>query len=361
MTTDSEKIRDAVKQSNSFALFLDENFEEHELLAREAFRIALRAKEANVYLFPETPKIFKEKWSGIIPVNEKPDFLYHTSIRIPKNRPGIKEVEYEEKNGFLVLNIFSENNSLKQNEIIFEPKPSMIDAVFCFGLPDVKFLMSSEKFLFPPEEKIFYPASKKTTIAEKVFDITQNINTVGEEERVIATLLLASLLTETNGLNDIDHDALALAAKLMETGAQKESIDSILNKNRTINFARILGRALARTTINARLNSAWTFISAQDLEKSGNKNSDSDLFYQIICKLRSLIPPQPIFVLLWESENGVFVLAASEEKKDIIKNLSVELNSEKINGFIVAGPYDSFSEAELKTQNALKKSFNELE
>ena len=70
----------------------------------------------------------------------------------------------------------------------------------------------------------------------------------------------------------MNEETLALASSLIKLGADKEKIADILN-DKSPSFARLLGRALARSYPNDSLQSMWTFVADQDLEKTGNEPS----------------------------------------------------------------------------------------
>lgn len=105
-----------------------------------------------------------------------------------------------------------------------------------------------------------------------------------------------------------------------------------------LSFSQLLGRALARTRINKPLQSIWTFISKEDLEKTDNKGADDALFFQIIRNIKNLVSSQPIAIILWQKNDAVF---GAMLKDDEIKT---------------SGPYKNFTEAEIKIQKALKET-----
>ncbi len=353
-------IKEAIKESKSVAIVSNENFYENEILAREALRIILQEKGLSVYSFPEETSDFKKKWQAIIPSNKKANSLFCAAIRVPKTSFKIKEINYDEDDEFYNLNISTSEGEIGKEGIIVEPRPVAVDAVFCFGRADFSNHPFLKKISLPTAEKIFY-INGESTSAEKVFDIIQ---AVGPEQILagnpIPTILLASLFVETNCLKgDLTKTALNLASALLGLGADQKTIKNAMAKNRSPYFAQILGRAMARTRTNETLKSIWTFISTQDLEKTGNEKADIPLFSQIISRVREVMPPYPVSVLAWQSEENIWALVYAtddtDEEKNIPKKLSEELNIMEENGFMLAGPYKNFSEAELKIQNALKE------
>jgi len=322
---ESEKIQEIINEAGSIALILGENPKEQEILIREALRIFFQNKGLVTYLFPENPEEIKNKWSPILNNYKNPSLSSEISVRFPKNRFNIKEIDYEDDEEFLILKILANGNNTKKNDVLLDVKPVTFDVLICIGSSDTKF----ENF----KNKIFLIADNKT-LAEKVFEIT------GDE--VSADLLFASLLLETNNFKKgVTEGSLNLAHHLLSLGANKKFIDEIIKKEFSLSFAQILGRTLARTRLNKSLQSNWAFISKKDFEKAGIKNTDAFLVRRITREIMEIIPRQPTLVTLWEDkENNVWALLTTEEEK---------------NEKEVVGPYKSFSEAELKIQQTLKE------
>ena len=322
---ESEKIQEIINKAGSIALILGENPKEQDILTREALRIFFQNKGWIIYLFPENPEDIKNKWSLILDNNHKnPSLSSEISVRLPKNIFNVKEIGYEEDDEFLTLKILADGNNAKKNGILLDVKPVTFDVLICIGSSDIKFDNFKDKISLTADDK---------TLSEKVFEI------IGDE--VPANLLFASLLLETNNFKKgVTEGSLDLAHRLLSLGANKKLIDEVIKKEFSLSFAQILGRTLARTRLNKSLQSNWAFISKRDFEKAGIKNADTFLIRRITREIIEIIPRQPIFVTLWEDkENNVWALLTTEEK----------------NEKEVAGPYKSFSEAELKIQQMLKE------
>jgi len=322
---ESEKIQEIINKAGSIALILGENPKEQDILTREALRIFFQNKGWIIYLFPENPEDIKNKWSLILDNNHKnPSLSSEISVRLPKNIFNVKEIGYEEDDEFLTLKILADGNNAKKNGILLDVKPVTFDVLICIGSSDIKFDNFKDKISLTADDK---------TLSEKVFEI------IGDE--VPANLLFASLLLETNNFKKgVTEGSLDLAHRLLSLGANKKLIDEVIKKEFSLSFAQILGRTLARTRLNKSLQSNWAFISKKDFEKAGIKNTDALLIRRITREIMEIIPRQPIFVTLWEDkENNVWALLTTEEE----------------NEKEVAGPYKSFSEAELKIQQTLKE------
>ncbi|MBU4353081.1 hypothetical protein L6251_01670 [Candidatus Parcubacteria bacterium] len=358
MDEEKEKIGNLLNDSESIALFLDENFLESELLAREALGEALEEKNLTVYMFPRIPGKFAKKWSSLASEHKQQNIYKRSSILIPKTRFKIKEINYEENSDFFILNIKTNGDKIEKNDIYLESNPMPIDAAICLMEQKILPQKYSTEFSLPAPEKIIFLGRGDETIAEKVFNIIQSINARNSFSRSsIASLLFASLITETNNLkNNLNKNSLDFASDLLRRGADKKIISEILKEKRSASFAQILGRALARARINKSLKSVWAFISFEDLKKTRNEDAKLPLFHKIIKKIQQSMPPQFLCVLLWQDSENVWGLIMPLKKEhEILEKLGGALGSTIKNNFIVAGPYKNFSEAELRIQHSLKE------
>ena len=365
MTEALEKIQAILKEVQTLALFSKKYSDDHKLLAQAALKHALENKKIKVLSLPDNQE-FKKRWGAILPdKSEEQSFLKKTSIRIPKSQYKIKELTYEDSDDFLSLIVTSENNELQKNEIAFESVPEKAEAAFCFFEPSETDLLREfeNQLIIPPQEKIiFLTTGADITFSEKISRIIKTIASDLFSSPQVSTLLFASLITETdNFIRPISQEVLRFGSELLSLGADKEKIKIILNQNKTISLARLLGRALARTHIDEESNASWTFLSQKDLEKTESLNPSPFFLYDIIKHLRELIPFRDISLLFWpaspaggQSGKNIFAMAAADEEKNLLPLINRLDNAKLQSKYLSAGPFNSFSETELLFRKILK-------
>ena len=367
-----EKIRKIFADGKSFAVVFKDNAAEETLLAKEALVEAIRNAGLSVHSYPERKENFAEKWRPILPSANNNHLTFSTSILIPKNKIETKEISYTEDDRFVSINISAVKEEITKENVVFKTLPAKVDAVFCFS-PSGRDQLNGElpeelskKIIIPEPENIITVSSSANgeTTASKVLNIIQIIESSGDvsvKKSPIPDLLLASLFAETDQFQkNMDEESLTLASSLIKLGADKEKIAGILS-DKSPSFARLLGRALARSYPNESLQSMWTFVADQDLEKTGNEPSVA-LFSKIMKKIKNLLEPRPIFVLIWQSKQEVWAMisvSSRPERRDgqsLDEKLTASLSAKHENGALISGPYKNFSEAELKIQSALKEA-----
>jgi len=361
-----DKIKEVFANAKCLGVIFGKDVPEETLLAKEALVEAIRNTGLPVYSFPERNPSFTEKWRTIIPLTNNVTPTFSTSILIPKNKIAIKEISYGEDDRFVNIDISSTKEEVTKENIIFKTTPTKADSVFYFpslGQGDLGKDFSEDLFKkinIPEQENIvtLSSSSGSETIAEKVFNVIQIIEAIGDVSIInpsVSEILLASLLTETNQFQEnINEKALGLASSLMKLGANKEKINNIFN-DKNASFAKLLGRALARSQTNESLKSVWSFISEQDMEKTGAVPNFAT-FDKVLKKMKMFLEPQPIFVVLWQHQQEVWAMIniSTKNNNEMTEKIRSFLSATKEDGNLISGPYKNFSEAEIKIQSALK-------
>jgi hypothetical protein len=342
-----KRIQEIIENSKIIGLTIKKGAGETELLAREALRILFQTKGLSVFCPQPMPEIFKSKWGCFLDNPSLPLPFNKILIRFPKENFEVKEINYEDGPEFLTLKVFSGKNKFEKNNILVETELPTLDAIFHLGPEEEKNLAEIlTEVVLPDKEKIIFITPEETTFSEKIFEIADFLGiNFSTAENNFANLLLASLLTETGGLKkNLSERSLIFANRLLSLGADKKTIDEIINKNLPLPLAQLLGRALARTRTDNSLKSNWTFISRDDFEKTGIDNADLPLLNKLISRISEIVPEQPLFIVLWEDKNkkvwGLLDYKEALFKKEIEK---------------ITGPYKSFSEAELELRKNLKE------
>lgn len=347
-----DKIKKLTASSSSFAVLFKESSQEHEILCAQALTTALFLCDRSVYQLSLLSETIKQKWSPLlvdIPAEAIPQI---TSIKIPANETEIKEMSYEKNNGTLELRI-SSTGPLNIKGVSLEQKPEVIDLVFSFGGEEAAPNINYKNIIsFSPDTDT---VSEKVLTAIKELKITDTKNLA-----IISSLLLAALIMETdNFTKHFDPQTLAAGKELLEMGADKKTISSVLEKAKSTPLTQILGRAMARTRASEDAKTSWTFLSREDFEKSANPPPDAPAILDIVHRLRALMPAPPMMIALWQDEGGVEVMIKnfdnSPEAKEKILSLAHKAACPLQNDFFVMGPFKNFTEAELQTQKMLKE------
>jgi len=146
-------------------------------------------------------------------------------------------------------------------------------------------------------------------------------------------------------INDLIFDALITRTT---QGATR-------NIERSIQFAQILGRALARTRENKLFLSSWSFISLDDIKKAKVESKSVNFFNYVLEEVIRNIPPQPIAIIFWQDKNGIWCIIKPNSRKDIFEKMKEKSTFSSKDNYLLAGPYTNFSEAEIGIRRSIKE------
>lgn len=354
-----EKILD----NKTFGVFAAPEANVGELLAAAALAYSLSATGKAVAV-NESPKNFSEKWSAILPkVPAAP--LCPLTITLPK-KIGIKELSYDERGENLELTIQTgERPNL--NEIKIAESPLRLDAIFCFADNETFLEKLGINYALPAKSQIVMIAGGPPTgqagdrlATEKTADLLRLLGNEIWKKSIIATLLFAALVTETeNFQKNISKSVLAFAAELLECGANKEKIRAIRESTAVADPEnKILGRALARTYQDPVTRAAWTFLLPQDFAKTGTIPAP-ELFTGLAQAMRKVIAAPTIHLFLWKEASGLVHSIAFASEPNTLKMLAQKFDADAVASgatSIKLPSFQNFSAAEKGLRELLRNT-----
>ncbi len=140
---------------------------------------------------------------------------------------------------------------------------------------------------------------------------------------IISTGLLAGIISSTQSFSDprTTPDTLALASKLVSSGARRQDIIKYLFKTKPFNLLQLWGRALARIKTFQENTILYTVITAQDFTKT---KTDEQFLPDVLSEIISMANNYKLIILAAEVSGGVDLLFAAPPHikiKQIAKNI----------------------------------------
>lgn len=354
----TEKIKSLIENSKSFALLLDDQPEEHEFLAKEILKEVINNKGLPVLTLPEDPEELKKKWALVAQSANSINFPQKTALKLPKTKYQIQEISYKDDGENLSFIITSPNDIILKEDISLEKLPPEAETVFCFFENREKIEKFKNLLCLPAQEKIIFFEQGEKTLTEKIFNIAQIFDPQLLNNEKISTLLYAALLLETRNFTEkTSKDTLALASLLLENGVQQEIISSVAEAQKNVFSAQLIGRLLARTFIDDALGVSWSFLNSRDLQKTNNISASPSLLYKMIQQAKTLIPIQKLHILLWQTTEGIKALVAvgGQKTEKYLLPIAEKMDTKPCSKFFISGPFETFSEAELKLREIIKE------
>ncbi|MFC1756840.1 hypothetical protein ACFLZC_01615 [Patescibacteria group bacterium] len=351
-----EKIKTLIETSKSFGIITDKNPEDYEFLAKEALKRTLALKKIPALDLLTERVGLKDKWSPIIKPIAEIAFPQKTIIKLPKEKYDIKEVSYKEDDNNLSFVVTSKENEILNQDILLEKLPPETDSVFCFFGNDKKLEELRKTIKLPNNDKIIFIKQSEKTVTEKVLEIIKIFSPELANDMDTSTLLFASLITETNNFSTgITKESFFLATQLLGNNAQQELILEILEEDKKLFLAQLLGRALARTYVDESLEVSWSFLNSRDFQKTNNTSVSPQKLYELTKKMGNLIASQNLHVLIWKSSEGIKSLIApgKNNNESYLLPLAKSLGAQMESKFFIIGPFENFSEAEIHIRKVI--------
>lgn len=368
MNISQEKIIELLGRAKSCAVMLDHNPREEHFLLKNALKIALNELGIASRNFPSDGEILKyycDKWSSFLNDSGEEE-ISKSIIKIPKKDILIKELSYNENEDFFSLVITPKSGKLIKESLILEESLPEPDVFFCFFDDIHKLEYFKSKVVIPENseniilitENNLVSSEKQKSLTEKITDLLQLLNL--NFSPAVINLLFASLIVETNKFKYyLNKDVFSLANFLISRGAESDEIINVLENQKTDSFVQILGRAAARTHYDEKLNVMWTFLQEADFEKTGNTPS-LNLILKLIKDLENIVKSAKSYAFFWQKDTEIWIALKSLEKEYLTKIARI-MELEFKSDYLIIGPFQNFSEAEMKIRETLNKIAYNLE
>lgn len=186
--------------------------------------------------------------------------------------------------------------------------------------------------------------SSKVSLAEILYEFLTALEG-GPLESGLATLLLAGIIEQTNsfGSGHTNADSLLASSELMRLGADYAGACHIAKTEKALGTLQLFGRAAARTRIDNEHGILWSFLTAEDFDKTGRNKKD---LTAVITHLNTQFSPRRLTVLLSQEGAGSrtrVLLSGNEMLEQIAKREQGAFHSPH---FSLANSFSTFREAE---------------
>ena len=281
----------------------------------------------------------------------------------------------ENEDGLIIV---SKNGVVSKDSFIIEEQLPRPDAFFCFFDDILKLERFSAEIKIPEKKEAVFLFDYGRPLGFDLKGIEQSENgdfisayqdgagaltakvvavsraLKAEITSEVASLLFAALVLETNGFKQLtDKNIFSLANFLLLRGADAGTVIDILNDEKTDSFVQLLGRSAARTQYDEALAVLWVFLQASDFEKTKNTPS-LNLVLRLMKELENMAKQSKVLAFFWQKGKEVWVVLKSREHETLL-NLANMFNLRANSDYIVTGPYENFSEAEIKTRDILRE------
>jgi len=359
---DTQKAIDLIEKSEHIALLFPKEPTLDCLASLEVVARLLSEHEKQIgFLMPLTSDkalrspLFK-KITSSIPLPK--EFI----ISLDTSTAPVSQLRYEKLENRIEVIFSPKSISLNPDFVSFKEGRLLCDSAIMLDIPDIDSL--GETIDAPPEfftetplinidnnsaNKRYGEANlvnpQKSSLAEIVYEFTsvwqpQSLN------RESATLLLAGIMdaTEIFQGEDTNADNLLVSSELMRLGADLREARELVKEETPLNLLQLSGRASVRSKKDEIHKTLWSFLTAEDFEKTNTSPEDTP---QVLAHLEKELPPQETKALLWQDtqEKTIHAILAGDRRtlETIQERQGGEFQSPYL---LLSSVFSSFQEAE---------------
>ncbi len=258
-------------------------------------------------------------------------------------RNKIIKLRQEEKENRFNIFVTPEKGSVDPRDFSFILAKFKYDLVVVIGIPDLEklgnlYLKNTDLFFEVPIVNIDHQSNNDNFGQINLVDVTSsssseilanffenfNKNLIDEN---IATCLLTGLIggTESFQKKNTTPKALALAASLMDKGANQQEIIRWLYKTQPLHILKLWGRAMAKINWEENSQLIWSTISVEDFVQSRSSQEDLPL---IIEKLQENYSEGKIFIVVYNDTPETTVILIKTTSPKMMEKLYSHLDGE---------------------------------
>lgn len=340
----------SLKNAKRIALVLPKILTDEAVGIALALFIFFKQKNESAAIFSENPIPSQWKCLDTSPLAfGQTESSAVTVIAIDREKTPVKEISYhnDPASQFVEIHIVPDKKIITADDIAIEQKILPPDSVITIAAKNI----SSIGSIWKAHPELFYERPvialdrdfSSETMTEKTVKLMKEFSAEAWSLPVINALLF-SLYAETDCLKKtgVAEPAIALGAELLNLGADHTAVATNFEHKPAMPMIQLLGRACARSKLDAKSQIFWSFMTAEDFLIT---NTSINALPFITAEIKKIFPMPKTAVFLWQ--NGTAKKICSEIFIDGKKQ-------DKLQG--VKSDYGSFLEAETELAKLLVKT-----
>ena len=279
----------------------------------------------------------------------------------------MSQLRYQKEEGRLEIIFSPQKGPIGKEAISFREGHALCDLAIAIGVANPETLeLPSPEFLsetsiinldISPENKQYGEVNivdpKKGSLSELVYEFLASLSSDPIITRQ-ANILLAAIVGKSDHFrsSSTTADTLLVASELMRLGAELAKVNTFPSNNKPPALIQLAGRASVRSRLDDPRGILWSFLTAEDFEKTGRTPEDAPY---ILGHLTSQFPPHRAIVLLLQEPEGNSVRAALAGDQSLLSALETkDAGKFSSSHFLLHTRFETFKEAEEITASLLE-------
>lgn len=350
-----------LEDSRHAAILLPTELDADILCSAEALGRTLRARGTHAGLLRPLPtdSLPHRMFSFLA---SSPQLLREFIVSVAATPNPISELRYEKLDDRIEIILSPQSGQIGQDAVSFRDGTYQCDLVIALGIADIESIPEPSGIApdFFTKTRIinldtsaantgYGEANLIGTDTTPLSHITFGLISQWRRDAIdqdIATLLLTGILSRTQAFRapGLSADILQSSAELLRMGASHLTSHEILGANRSLPLFQLFGRASIRSKIQAGHDVLWSFLTAEDFEKTGRGVDDIGL---VVRHLRAEFPTADGLLLLWQDPADRLVRAALAGEERMLNAVKSSTAADSQSPYLnLTTPYPTFQDAE---------------
>lgn len=369
---DLTKAIELLEKSEHVGIFLMRDASFDSLAAAEALARTLSERGKKVGLMGERDKNAAAGKSFFSMLASSSGLPKEFVISINTDVSPISQLRYEKSENGIDIILSPKSSAIARESLSFRDGKIICDCALTIGVAEVDMLsglpeLTPEFFTQTPiinidtkdqngrygEVNLVEP--EKNSASEIVYELLSALKGSPPDEDT-ANLILAGIISETDGFRSqsTTPDALLAASELARCGAQPHIAFSMAGDPLPLNVLQLSGRASVRSRLDKARGVLWSFITAEDFEKTGTGSADIS---KVLSHLDTSFPVHRLTAALWQDPLERVVHTTISGEKPILEEIRERNGGEFRSPHLeLSQTHPSFREAE----DALTTLFKEF-
>ena len=358
---DTQKAIELLEKSEHIAIVLPSQPTLDHLVSAEVLAQILTARQKHIGFLTSLPKEALPQSDFFKHIYEAKPLLREFIVSIDTISSPLSQLRYEKGEDKIDVILSPKNSPFKKEAISFKSGELQCDAAIMLGITDPESLTQDTleaEFLtntpllnidYSPENKNYGEINLLDTEKISLSELVYSLISAFDPSSLTAdktTLLLAGITEQTRSFSTASTNAntLLTASELMRLGARLPVAQELNRNSLPLSLAQLTGRATVRSKINEDSKVLWSFITAEDYEKTGRSTADIPV---VLDNLQKNLPPGRVLVLLSQQPEDKTVSATLAGELTILEKIhNQELAEFQSPHLLLAKTFSAFQEAE---------------
>lgn len=376
MDQEIQKAKDLITKSEHIALLLPERPDIDCYAAAEAIARAAAQSHKHVGFLPSIAADAVKAPDACTAVLNPRRLIREFIIGIATNAIPVAQLRYEKHDGRIDIILSPQSSPIREDSFSFREGKILCDSIIALNVADIETLPAladTDPAFFTetpiiavgnsPDQKPYGEvniiSSPSVPLSESAAGILSALAPASPSAGTLpdadtATLLLAGIIAHTHAFRaPLEPGTHTAAARLLERGADQSRANAIAEADGSFSVRQLVARAMVRSKEDTDKNILWSFLTAEDFEKTGRTPADAA---RVSTALAQAFSPRRVSVLLWQDTDAKLVHATLLGERTLLDTIqSHEPGAFQSPSLTLAADFVSFHEAEEHIASLLRE------